>query len=175
VIVTTGEETARPILETSACRRAHPDGYLVAALADVLRRPDIERVAHLNRTHDELFAAARARGLSEGDAALEAIRGMQRLGLYPKPSTMVATRVVTATGGAPVFTISDQEFLVGIFNDIRQAIDRPGEEIEKSGAYVIHNDFDNSRQINQYLADRKDTEFFVQADGALWRIVVDYR
>ena len=88
---------------------------------------------------------------------------------------MVATRAATATTGAPVFTITDQEFLVGIFNDIREAIDRPGEEIEKAGAYVIHSDFDTSRQINQYLADRKDTEFFVQADGTLWRIVVDYR
>ena len=36
----------------------------------------------------------RARGLSEVDAALEAIRGMQRLGLYPKPSTLVATRAM---------------------------------------------------------------------------------
>ncbi len=51
----------------------------------------------------------------------------------------------------------------------------PGEEVEKAGAYIIHRDFDTSRQINQYLADRQDTEFFVQADGALWRIVVDYR
>ena len=94
VIVTTGQATARPILETAECREAHPDGYAVAALTDVLRRPEIERVAHLKRTHDDLVAAARAKGLSEGDAALEAIRGMQRLGLYPKPSTMVATRAV---------------------------------------------------------------------------------
>ena len=121
------------------------------------------------------MAAARAKGLSEVDAALEAIRGMQRLGLYPKPSTMVATRAVQAPAGAAVFTISDQEFRVGLFTDIRAAIDRPGEEIEKAGDYVIHRDFDTSGQINQYLADRQDTEFFVQADGALWRIVVDYR
>jgi hypothetical protein len=175
VIVTTGQAKARPILETSECRSAHPDGYAVASLADVLRRSEIERIAHLRRTHDDLVASARARGLSEGDAALEAIRGMQRLGLYPKPSTMVATRAVRASTGAPVFTISDQEFLVGLFTDIREAIDHPGEEIEKAGDYAIHRDFDTSRQINQHLADRQDTEFFVQADGALWRIVVDYR
>lgn len=175
VIVTTGQARARPILETSECRAAHPDGYAVAALTDVLRRSEIERIAHLKRTHEDLVASARAKGLSEGGAALEAIRGMRRLGLYPKPSTMVATRAVQATAGAPVFAISDQEFLVGLFNDIREAIDRPGEEIEKAGDYVIHSDFDTSRQINQHLADRRDTEFFVQADGALWRIVVDYR
>lgn len=176
VIVTTGEPAARPILESDECRRAHPDGYAVSALADMIRRPDIERIAHLERTRDQLAAAARARGLGEHDAALEAIRGMQRLGLYPKPSTMVATRVASAPAGAPVFTISDMEFRVGIFNDIREALDRPGEEIEKSmGTYVIHDDFDTSRQINQHLIDRKDTELFVQADAALWRIVVDFR
>lgn len=176
VIVTTGQEKARPILETPACRRAHSDGYPVTALADLLRRHDIERVAHLKRTHDDLVAAARARGLSEGDAALDAIRGMQRLGLYPKPSTLVATRVAAAPAGVPVFEISAQEFLVGLFHDIREAIDHPGEEVDKSmGAYVIHNDFDTSRQINQYLSDRQDTELYVRADGTLWRIVVDYR
>ena len=175
VIVTKEQDSARPILETSECRKAHPNGYAVAALTDVLRRPSIERAAHLKRTNEQLVAAARARGLPENDAALEAIRGMQRLGLYPKPSTIMATRVEHAEARTPVFVISDEEFRVGLFTDIRQAIDRPGEEIEKAGDYVIHRDFDTSRQINQYLADRKDTEFFVQADGALWRIVVDYR
>lgn len=176
LIVTTGQQKARPILETSECRKAHPDGYDVAALADVLRRSDIERVAHLKRTYEELIAAGRARGLLEHAAALEAIRGMQRLGLYPKPSTMVATREQQAPAGTPVFAISDQEFRVGLFSDVRDALDHPGQEIEKSmGAYVVHQDFDTSRQINDYLADRKHTEFFVQADGALWRVVVHYR
>ena len=175
LMVTIGQEKARPILETSECRDAYPDGYAVTALADVLRRSEIERIAHLRRTHDELVAAARATGQSEGDAALEAIRGMQRLGLYPKPSTLVATRAVDAPARAPLFTISAEEFRVGLFNDIREAIDRPGEEVEKAGAYIIHRDFDTSRQINQHLANRQDTEFFVQADGGLWRIVLDYR
>ena len=176
VVVTTGEPTARPILESDECRDAHPDGYAVTALTDALRRPDIERIAHLERTHEELGAAARARGLSEGDAALEAIKGMHRLGLYPKPSTMVAQRVEGAPAGTPVFAISDQEFLVGIFNDIREAIDRPGEHVEKSmGTYVIHDDFDTSRQINQHLSDRQDIDLYIRADGAVWRIAVDYR
>jgi len=175
LLVTTGQATARALLETPECRDAHPDGYAVASLTDVLRRSEIERVAHLQRTHDDLVASARARGLSEGDAALQAIRGMQRLGLYPKPSTIVATRAVKAPAGASVFTISDEEFRVGLFTDIREAIDRPGEYIEKAGEYLIHRDFDTSRQINQFLDKRQDTEFFVQADGALWRIIVDYR
>ena len=67
----------------------------------------------------------------------------------------MATRVAEAPTGAAVFTITDQEFVVGLFNDIREAIDRPGEEIEKAGTYIIHSDYDTSRQINQYLADRQ--------------------
>lgn len=175
VIVTTGQPKAQPIAETAACRSAHPDGYPVAALADLLRRRDIERVAHLEATHERLVGEARARGLSEGDAALDAIRGMRRLGLYPKPSTLVATRAAEATPGVPVFTISDEEFRVGLLSDIREALDRPGEEAEKDGSYITHRDFDTSRRLNEYLAERRDTEFFVEADGALWRIVVDYR
>jgi hypothetical protein len=176
VIVTMGQDNALPILETSECRKAHANGYAVAALTDVLRRPSIERSAHLKRTHEQLVAAARARGLPENDAALEAIRGMERLGLYPKPSTIVARRVQQAPAGIPVFAISDEEFRVGLFSDIRDALNRPGQEVDKSmGPYVIHQDFDTGRQVNEYLADRKHTEFFVRADGALWLIVVDYR
>jgi hypothetical protein len=118
---------------------------------------------------------ARARGLSEGDAALDAIRGMQRRGLYPKPSTLVATRATEATPGVPVFTISDEEFRVGLLSDIREALDHPGEEVEKDGRYITHRDFDTSRRLNEYLSRRRDTEFFVEADGALWQVVVDYR
>jgi hypothetical protein len=47
--------------------------------------------------------------------------------------------------------------------------------VEKDGSYVTHQDFDTSRRLNEYLGERLDTEFFVEADGALWRIVVDYR
>ena len=176
LIVTTGEPKARAVAETPACRKAHPGGYDVTALADVLRRPDIERVARLNATHERLVAEARARGLSEGDAALDAIRGMQRLGLYPKPSTLVATRAAEVTPGAPVFTITATEFQVGLFTDIREALDRPGEEVEKATSpYIIHRDYDTSRQLNELLAARQDSEFFLRADDGLWHVVVDYR
>ena len=170
VIVTEAQPTADVLVETPACRKAHPDGYAVAALDDQLRRADLERVAHLEQTHAGLVAEARARGLSEGDAALEAIRGMQRLGLYPKPPMVTATHVDRADGSAPVFVISDEEFRVGLFQDLRKAIDRPGEETEWSGSYVIHQDFDTSRRLNEFLADRRDATFFVEADGATWRM-----
>jgi hypothetical protein len=176
LIVTTGEPKARAVAETPACRKAHPEGYDVTALADVLRRPDIERVARLHATRERLVAEARARGLSEGDAAIDAIRGMQRLGLYPKPSTLVATRAAEVTPGAPVFTITATEFQVGLFTDIREALDRPGEEVEKATSpYIIHRDYGTSRRLNELLAARQDSEFFLRADDGLWRVVVDYR
>ena len=172
VIVTEGQPAADAILETPACRKAHPDGYPVSSLQGQLQRADLERIAKLEATHAGLIAEARARGLSEGDAALEAIRGMQRLGLYPKPTTVTATRVAAPDPSAPLFTISDEEFRVGLFQDLREAIDRPGQEVEKSGTYVMHQHFDTSRRLNEFLADRRDATFFVEADGAIWRMEV---
>jgi hypothetical protein len=175
LVVGEGQPTATPLVEESSCREAFPDGYPVTALVDVIRRPDIERVEHLRTTHDRLVAEARSAGMSEGDSALEAIRGMQRLGLYPKPSTIVATRVLRAEGDAPTFEITPMEFLVGLFPDIREALDHPGEEVEKSGQYLIHRDYDTSRRINEHLADRANTNFYVRAEGTLWQITLTRR
>jgi hypothetical protein len=175
LVVTQGESQATPLLEDRACRRAHPDGYPVTALVDVIRRQDIERVEHLNRTHDRLVTEARGQGMSEGDAAMAAIRGMQRLGLYPKPSTIVATRAAEPEAGLPVFDIAPMEFTVGLFPDIERAIARPGEEVEKSGTYIIHDEYDTSRHLNDFLADRRNATFYVRSGGALWKMEVTRR
>ncbi len=176
LIVTAGASMAEPLVEEGDCRAAHPDGYPVARLTDVIHRPAIERVEHLREMHARLQDEALARGLSEGDAALAAIRGMQQLGLYPKPPAVVATRVTAVEPGLPVFEISQMEFVVGLFPDIRAAIDAPGTEVEKStGNYIIHRDYDTSRQINAWLADRANTRFYVRADGATWKLELTRR
>jgi hypothetical protein len=176
VVVTKGQPMASPLAESSECRAAHPDGYPVAGLIDVLRRAEIERVEHLRLTHERLVAEARARGLSEGDAALDAIDGMQRLGLYPKPSTLVVSPVERSQVGTPLVAISAEEFRVGLFSDIRKALDRPGEEVGKdTSPYIVHREFDTSRQINAFLDGRTDTVFFLEADASFWRVAVDYR
>ncbi len=176
VVVTDGQPMASPLAESSECRAAHPDGYPVAGLTDTLRRAEIERVEHLRLTHERLVAEARARGLSEGDAALDAIDGMQRLGLYPKPSTLVVSPVERSQVGTPLVAISAEEFRVGLFSDIRKALDRPGEEVSKdTSPYIVHRDFDTTRQINAFLDGRTDTDFFLEADGRFWRVAVDYR
>ena len=174
VIVTEGRDRADPVIESDACRTAHPEGYPVAALASLLRRADIERAALLRDTNERLVAQARAAGLGEGDAALEAIAGMRRLGLYPKPAVLIAARADAADQAAPRVAISAEEFRVGLFADLREALDRPGEEVEKSmGDYVVHRDFDTSRQLNALLEGRGDVTFYVDADGALWRVHLD--
>ena len=176
LILTADQPLAQPLVEEPACRKAHPEGYLVACLTDVIHRPAIERVERLRETHARLQEDARARGLSEGDAALAAIRGMQQLGLYPKPSTLLATRVPAAGSEAPVFAISDTEFVVGLFPDIRAALDNPGTEVEKStGSYIVHRDYDTSRRLNAWLDDRGHTMFYVRADGGTWKLELTRR
>jgi hypothetical protein len=176
LLVTQHQPLAQPLAEETECRKANPDGYPVARLTDVIHRPAIERVERLRDTHARLQAAARERGLSEGDAALAAIRGMQQLGLYPKPSTLLATRVAAVEPDVPVFEISDTEFLVGLFPDIRAALDNAGTEVEKSmGDYIVHRDYDTSRRLNAWLAGRAHATFYVRADGATWKIELTRR
>jgi hypothetical protein len=176
LIVTAGQPLASPLAEEGACRQAYPGGYPVTDLTEAIRRPDIERSELLKTTHERLVAEARAKGMGEGDAALAAIRGMQRQGLYPKPSTIVATPAGEPDSGAPVFEIARMEFVVGLFPDIEQAIQSPGVEVEKSiGEYISHDDYDTSRRINEFLARRSTSTFFVRTDGRLWKIVVTRR
>ena len=52
---------------------------------------------------------------------------------------------------SPVFTISDEEFRVGLFQDIERAIQHPGTAEEKGGTYVLHQNYDTSGRINAYL------------------------
>ena len=176
LVVTAGQPLAQPLVEEAPCRTAYPDGYPVARLSEAIHRPAIERVERLRGTHAQLQAEARARGLSEGDAAMAAIRGMQQLGLYPKPSTLVATRVADVDPEVPVFEISATEFQVGLFPDIRAALDSAGTEVEKSpGSYITHRDYDTSRQLNAWLADRAHTTFYVRADGETWMLELTRR
>jgi hypothetical protein len=96
---------------------------------------------------------------------------MQRLGFYPK-STMLVAREAGCEVASPLFRISDDEFRFGIFQDIEQAIAAPGQEVDKSGTYVIHRDYATSKAINDYLAEEHST-FFVHARGRCWQLTID--
>jgi hypothetical protein len=175
VVLDSRAGTAAALAETSVCRRKFPGGFTTALLAPASRRADIERAETIRRTYDDLVAEATAKGLPEGEAMLRANKEMERLGYFPKSPTLLATPGDCESGG-PVFVVTDEEFVVGLFQDIQAAIDHPGEEVDKAmGSYVIHRDFDTSRRLNEFLADRSHTAFLVKARGGCWHVAVDWQ
>jgi hypothetical protein len=163
--------SATTIVDTGACRRKYASGISREILQPISRRAEIERIQTITSTYAGLVARGRAAGRSEGQAMLDAGREMERVGLYPKRTALVAARG-GCEGASPVFTISDMEFTVGLFPDIEQAIASPGTEVDKSmGDYVTHRDYSTSREINDYL-NSGHTSFVVRARGACWRLTV---
>jgi hypothetical protein len=172
VLLRTGEASASALADSRRCGDRYASGFTRDALES--RREAIEHVAMLEKTYADLVAEGRAQGLSEGAAMLQAGKGMQRLGLYPKTPTITA---VTSACDAlqPVFHISDEEFRVGLFQDIQQAIDHPGEAADFNGNYVTHRDYATSRVVNDFLTDRSHREFLVDGRGGCWRLSIDHR
>jgi hypothetical protein len=142
-------------------------------MAAFSHRADIERSQTMSRTYDGLVAGGKARGLNEGTAMLEANKRMEDLGYYPKSPTITGHRSDCANA-SPLFAISDDEFRVGLFQDIERAIQHPDTAQERGGTYVLHQNYDTSRQINEYLKDRRDATFYVDGRGGCWQLVVRY-
>lgn len=162
---------ATPLVETSTCRRKYPSGLSSELLAPISRRAEIERAVLIRRTYANLVERGRPSGRNEGEAMLQANKEMQRLGLYPKTPVLIAERTSCAEA-RPLFPISDDEFMVGLFPDIAAAIENPGTEVDKSmGAYITHRDYTTSRQLNEYLNSGRSI-FFVRAHGACWRLTI---
>ena len=173
VVVLRTTSDARPLVQTARCRAKYPSGFSQAVLAPFSRRADIERSETIERTYADLVARGRDAGLSEGDAMLKANKQMERLGFFPKSPTIVAHRVPCGEG-TPLFRITDMEFRVGLFQDIANAIEHPDEEVDKeSGNYIIHRDFDTSRQLNAFLENRNATTFYVEGHGGCWRMSIN--
>jgi hypothetical protein len=163
--------TASALVQTTTCRRKYPSGLTATLLAPMSRRREIERAQMLRTTYAELVEQARRSGLPEGEAMLEAGRRMQRLGLYPK-STMLVAHAEPCAAQSPLFRISDEQFRVGLFPDIDRAIARPDQEVEKSmGAYIVHRDYTTSQEINAFL-DAGHGQFVVEARGGCWRLTI---
>jgi hypothetical protein len=172
VVLRKDAPAARVLIDTQICRKKYGD-YSAASLASFSRRADIERMQTMTRTYERLVAEGKARGLNEGAAMLEANKRMEDLGYYPKSPTITA-HPAECEGVSPVFTISDEEFRVGLFQDIERAIQHPGTDEERGGTYVRHRDYDTSERINQYLSDRRDATFYVDGHGGCWQLVVKY-
>jgi hypothetical protein len=172
VILRTGDAAASPLVDSGRCGDRYSGGFARDVLES--RREAIEHAALLKKTYADLVAEGRAQGLSEGAAMLQAGKGMQRLGLYPKTPTITASPSA-CDALQPVFHISDEEFRVGLFQDIQEAIDRPGQEADFHGEYVTHRDYTTSHQLNDFLADRAHREFLVDGRGGCWRLRIDHR
>ena len=163
---------ARVLIETPVCRKKYGD-YSAARMAAFSRRADIERTQTIARTYADLVTAGKARGLDEGTAMLEANKRMEDLGYYPRSPTITA-HPAACEGMSPVFRISDEEFRVGLFQDIELAIQHPGTAGEKGGDYVLHQSYDTSEKINEFLKLRQDATFYVDGHGGCWQLVVKY-
>jgi hypothetical protein len=171
----------RVLLSTPQCRAKYRDGLTRADVASLERRPDIERAVTITRTYRELVARGVAAGENEGTAMLNAGKEMARLGYFPRSPTLSATSVPCDTGNGrgdassttdALFVISEEEFKVGLFQDINAAIANPGEQVDKDSDYVLHSSFDTSRRLNEYLASQEHTTFVVQRGQSCWQMRV---
>jgi hypothetical protein len=171
-VIRRGEPQGRALIQTRGCREKYPSGLSAAVLAPFSRRADIERAEKIRTTYAELVARGRASGRSEGQAMLDAGEEMSRLGLFPKSTKLVA-REAACDGLSPLFRISAEEFTVGLFQDIEQAIAAPGTEVNKSmGSYIIHRDYSTSRQMNDFI-DAGNSTFNVETRGKCWRLTIN--
>lgn len=183
-VVTVHRDTAavRTLLATSACRAKYRHDITRGDIGSLEYRADIERSVTIARTYRELVANGIAAGDTEGAAMLKASKSMERLGYFPRSPTLSATatpcpsgerRPGDGTAGDGVFEISDEEFKVGLFQDIEAALARPGEEVDKDiGGYILHSRFDTSRRLNEYLNSRERTTFVVKRGGKCWQMTI---
>jgi hypothetical protein len=171
VLLHSGDANGRVLLETSDCRASHPAGYSSVELQALSHRTEIERAERIRTTHDALIDANRKAGMTEIDAALAAIDEMERLGLYPR-STKLSAAPAACRDATRLFTISDEELRVGLFNDIEKAIATPGKRVSYWGNYLTYPGYTTSKDLNDFLATRPD-EYFVKVQGSCWRMTID--
>ena len=166
----------RVLVETPAFARSHPEGVSSDWLRERSRRADIERIETLRSTREALLERFRREGMTEMEASLATTRELQRLGFYPKPTTIVARRLATDEepfDSWPTFTVPFGEMQSGVFPDIERALADPGTEIDKSmGSYIIHRDYENSARLNSYLGDG-GLVFYVTYEGATYELTVE--
>ena len=167
----------RVLLATPTCDRLYPVGIRFSDVEQFSRREQIERIRLLKSTKEKLEQQALAEGLTEHEAWLKAFDQMQELGFYARPSQLVAQSLsrqqvhALEQQGAlePMFSITEMEFRVGLFQDIDRAIKSPGTEVERSGRYLIHRDYSNSQKLNRFF-ESGGRLFYVQTQGRTYSL-----
>jgi hypothetical protein len=175
-IVEIGDDGTYDILvHNSAFEDIYADGIPNKQLQERSRRPRIERGREMRRVKRDLVNTYRAEGLREGEALLKSNDRMEELGYYPKSPRLIAKALDGSVRDTPIFEISEQEFRVGMFTDIKAAIDAPGAAVKKSmGKYIVHRDFTTSRRLNAWLA-KGNTSFVVRHAGTDYRMTLTRR
>jgi hypothetical protein len=167
----------RTLLRTSRFEEEYPEGIPGRIISERSQKEEIERLRALRKAHRDTLKKFMDAGLSEGDALLRTGREMERLGFYPKRPTITARLLGpeekrSAGDDVPIFDISEREFTVGLFRDIREAIENPGVEADKSmGLYVRHRDFTTSELLNAYLKG-EGRVFHVRHRGSLYELTI---
>ena len=162
---------AEVLVRNKAFRHLYPEGAQFKALLEFSRKQEIDRLNEMRRTRQELVAAFRDQGMTEGAALLAAGKEMARLGWWPTPAAVTAREVSAFPDQLRVFTIDPMELRVGLFADLKEAMDHPGEPVERRGRYVRHRDYSTSEELNTFL-ETKPEEFGLQAGGRKWHMVL---
>jgi hypothetical protein len=157
--------------------REYPDGVPLEQIIKLSHRSAIEHTQAMLRTHEELLEKYKAMGMGENQALLQTGKDMERLGYYPKTTTIVARRLNHEEAARAnidknaLFTIAKDEMESGTFHDLEQAIAKPGEEIDKDYGYPIHRDYTTSAQLNAYIATGK-MQFYVRYLGQTYELTI---
>lgn len=141
-------------------------------LDHVRQRPKLERVELVRKTREKLIEQYQKAGMIGSKAEVAAIDDMEQLGFYPKSRKIVATLLDQPLMNSEVFEISDNEFKIGMFQDIGKAISFPGKEIHFWGRYIHHRDYTTSMKLNRYL--QSHTSFQVQTARGLFLMHILY-
>jgi len=150
----------KPLVKSKGYDRAYPHGVPLRQIQESSRRQDIERFQAIGRTREELLQKYKAMGMGQVQTELQIIKDLQRLGYYPKPTTIVARRLsrdeVAKIDKDALFSIAKEEMASGIFPDIEKAVASPGEEIvHRFDGYLTHRDYRMSARLNAYLKTGK--------------------
>jgi len=171
ILYDSGTQT-RTLLRVSRPGRAQlREEITTADLKDYLHRAQLERSRTIRETYAETVAGLRMQGLPEGEAMLRADDEMEKKGYYPKTPKLEARKIESIQQGVRVFSITKDEFRFGLFQDIEEAIAKPGIEVRFSGNYITHRDFDTSRKLNEYLASGNKS-FIVKTDKGMFLLTI---
>lgn len=170
----------RIIIKNNVFDRLYQNGIKLDMLIEFSKRFMIERDEQIKKAHRELIKRFQVEGQSKVGAILKTNKEMERMGYYPKSTTLTA-RVLNQSeenftqenGEEPIFAIEPDEMRSGIFQDIEQAISKPGEPVDKTlGQYIIHRDYNNSQRLNLFL-DSGGTRFCIRYEERAYEIKIN--